>query len=403
VTSRESLRVCVVAPPSLRIPPFHGYGGAQRGIYDLCVMLKAAGHHVTLCGPGDSTITEVDRLIAPLPHAIWEDDSPYPREEREALTHRYSVEVAAAIAREQFDLVNVRFDDGWLLDALAAQDGAPLLYSCHNPSSTRYTPVAARLAREGRLYSNAHNHAHRAQYADVPGMLVVPYGMDVDSYRFREGPLPTWSEPPTVPLLQRLWREKRDYLAFIGRMSPRKATASAVTIARAAGMPLILCGQPENRKNPTLEYFATEVMAYVDDQSIFYFGTCNEWEKQEILGGARATLFTTGLELPDWREPHARVIMESLACGTPLVAHRHGCATEIITDEVACFGHNVDDLVRGVGEAARRDRRACRMYAEFAFSRARMAAGYEALYRAIIADHARRRGGRARRALEDAA
>jgi glycosyltransferase involved in cell wall biosynthesis len=265
-----------------------------------------------------------------------------------------------------------------------------VLYSCHNPASARYADVAARLSREGLLYSNAHNRAHREQYADVPGMHVVPYGMDVASYRFRREPLSRWTEAPTVPLLRRLWGERRDYLAFIGRMGPKKAPASAIAIAREAGLPLILCGAPENRKNPTVEYHEREVLPHVDDRNVFFFGVCNEVEKQEILGGARATLFTTGLEVPSWREPNARVIMESLACGTPLVAHRHGCATEIINADVAALGHSVAELARGVAEAARIDRHGCRLYAEFTFSRERMGAAYESLYRAIIADWKRR-------------
>ena len=393
MTNEAPLRICIVAPPSLRIPPFHGYGGAQRGIHDVCEMLTARGHDVTLCGPGDSPTTAAKRLIAPLPHAIWEDDSPYPREEREALQTRYSIEVAAAISRERFDLVNLRFDDGVLMEALARQGRAPVLYSCHNPASARYADVAARLSRAGLLYSNAHNRAHRDQYADVPGMHVVPYGMDVASYRFRPAPLSRWTEAPTAPLLRRLWGERRDYLAFIGRMGPKKAPASAIAIAREAGLPLILCGAPENRKNPTVEYHEREVLPHVDDRNVFFFGVCNEVEKQEILGGATATLFTTGLEVPTWREPNARVIMESLACGTPLVAHLHGCATEIINADVAALGHSVAQLARGVGTAAKLDRYGCRLYAEFTFSRERMGAAYEALYRAIIADFARRRGG----------
>jgi glycosyltransferase involved in cell wall biosynthesis len=395
VTRAGPLRICIVAPPSLRIPPFHGYGGAQRGIHDLCEVLKARGHHVTLCGPGDSTTQAVDRLIAPLEHAIWEDDSPYPRAEREALASRYSAEMAAILGRERFDLINLRFDDGVLMEALARQERAPVLYSCHNPASARYAEVAARLSREGLLYSNAHNRAHREQYVTVPGMFVVPYGMDVESYRFRPAPISGWTEAPTVPLLQRLWREERHSLAFIGRMGPKKAPASAIAIAREAGVPIILCGAPENRKNPTVEYHEREVLPHVDDRNVFFFGVCNEAEKQEILGGATATLFTTGLEVPSWREPNARVIMESLACGTPLVAHLHGCATEIINADVAALGHGVAELARGVSEAARLDRHACRLYAEFTFSRERMGAAYESLYRAIVASHARRHGGAA--------
>jgi glycosyltransferase involved in cell wall biosynthesis len=217
--------------------------------------------------------------------------------------------------------------------------------------------------------------------------------MDVAAYHFSPAPLRDWSAPPRLPLLRRLWDERRDYLVFIGRMSPKKGPASAIRIARAAGLPIILCGAPENRRHPTVEYFEREVLAAVDDREVFFFGVCDEAEKQELLGGARAALFTTGLEEPSWREPFSRVIMEALACGTPLVAHRHGCAEEIITGEVAGFGDSVASLARAAEAIGRIDRRACRRYAERTFGRERMAIAYESLYRAIIAEHAHRRGG----------
>jgi glycosyltransferase involved in cell wall biosynthesis len=390
--ARSALDLCLVAPPSLRIPPFHGYGGSQRGIYDLCHVLTARGHRVTLCGPGDSRAS-VRRLIAPLPHALWEDDSPYPRGERDALTERYAAEVAATLEREHFDLINVRFDHPGLIRALVLRDRAPVLYSCHNPASERFVRLGAELA--GRLYTNAHCRAHREQYRAVPDMQVVPYGMDVHGYRFRPAPLGAWPTPPALPVLARLWRERRDYCAWIGRIAPSKGTRAAIDIARRAGLALVIAGAPENRHHPTVDYFEQRILPEVDDHDVFFAGVADEVAKQELLGGAVATLFTTGLEQPTWAEPFGRVIMESLACGTPLVAHAHGSAPEILTTDVAVLGANVAALAAAVPTARALDRSGCRRYAEHTFSRDRMGAAYEELFHAIVAREARRRTGEA--------
>ncbi|HEY3358781.1 MAG TPA: glycosyltransferase [Polyangia bacterium] len=386
---RAPLRICIVAPPSLRIPPFHGYGGSQRGIYDLCHVLTERGHRVTLCGPGDSQAA-CARLIAPLAQPLWEDDSPYPRAERDALTERYARDVAAALADEPCDVVNVRFDHHGLIAALVAQDRAPVLYSCHNPASERFIRVGVELA--GRLYTNAHCRAHRDQYRAVPGMQVVPYGMDVAGYAYRPAPLSRWAAPPTVPALRRLWEQGRDYLAWVGRIAPAKGTRAAIAIARAAGLPLVIAGAPENRHHPTVAYYEQEIRPAIDEQEVFALGVADEAVKQELLGGAVATLFTTGLEQATWAEPFGRVIMESLACGTPLVAHAHGSAPEILTPEVAALGGSVEELAAGVAAVRGLDRARCRLYAEHTFARDRMGAGYEALYRAIIAHRARSGG-----------
>lgn len=382
------LRICIVAPPSLRIPPFHGYGGVQRGIYDLCEVLVALGHRVTLCGPGDSK-TPAQALIAPLAHPVWEDDSPYPRADRDALTDRYADEVAAALGQEQFDVINVRFDHPGLLRALVADGRAPVLYSCHNPATEKLVRVGQEL--EGRLSVNGHCQSHRAQYA-IPGMHVVPYGMNVEACPFHARSLSGWTVEPELPALKKLWKDKRDYLAWVGRISPIKGTASAIAIAREAGLPIVIAGAPENRHRPTIDYFEREVRAAVDDEQVFYVGVADERAKLELLGGAVASLFTTGIERPQFEEPFGRVLMESLASGTPVVGHAHGSATEILGDDVALLGGSIAELASQARAARYKDRAACRLHAERHFSRERMGRDYVDLYRTLIDRHARQDG-----------
>jgi glycosyltransferase involved in cell wall biosynthesis len=381
----EQLRIAIVAPPSLRIPPFHGYGGVQRGIYDLCEVLVALGHRVTLCGPGDSK-TPAQALIAPLAHPVWEDDSPYPREERDALTDRYAAEVAEALGRDHFDVINVRFDHPGLLRALVEADRAPVLFSCHNPATEKLVRVGQEL--EGRLSVNGHCQSHRAQYA-IHGMHVVPYGMNVEACPFHARSLSGWTTEPELPALQKLWRQGRDYLAWVGRISPIKGTASAIAIAREAGLPIVIAGAPENRHRPTIDYFEREVLSVVDDDQVFYVGVADERQKLEMLGGAVASLFTTGIERPQFSEPFGRVLMESLASGTPVVGHAHGSATEILGDDVALLGSTVSELASQARAARHLDRSACRRHAEQHFSRERMGRDYVDLYRTLIDRHAR--------------
>ena len=375
------LRICIVASASLPIPPFDGYGGTQRGIHDIIEMLRRRGHHVTLCCTGDS-LTEADERITPLPRAIWAEDSPYPVADRDRLAEQHVAGVLDALASRSFDLINVRYDHYGLLRALEARGQAPIVYSLHNVASEKTVPIVRDFA--GRVVINAHCDTHRAQYPNADDIRVVYYGMDVQDYPFGPAPLCTAVEPPTLPILRQLRAEGRDYLVSVGRTGREKGQRSAIEIARAAGLPLVIVGEPFSRDPAGQAYFRDEILPRIDGRAVRYFGRANEIEKRELVRFARAVLFTTGLEQPDWREPFARVIMESLASGTPLVAHPNGCAAEVINDDVAVFGDDVAELARGAREIGRISRRACRRYAELAYSRTRMGRDYESLFREVI-------------------
>ena len=375
------LRICIVASASLPIPPFDGYGGTQRGIHDLIEVLRRRGHHVTLCGPGDS-LTEVDERIAPIPRSLWSHDSPYPLAERERLAAVHVREVAKALAERSFDLINVRYDHYGLLEELVRQDRAPIVYSLHNVANQKTIPIVRDFG--SRVVVTAHCDSHRAQYEDADDIRVVFYGMDVKAYPFGAAPLAATHEVPTLPLLRRLQAEGRDYLVSLGRVAPEKGQRSAIEVARRAGVPLLVVGEPFAREPGGDAYFRDHVLPQVDGRTIFYYGSANEVEKRELLRFARGLLFTTGMERPEWREPFGRVFMEALATGTPLIAHAHGSALDVVVPEVGFLCGSVDEMALAARRVHLIDRRACRRYARLALSRERMARDYESLFREVI-------------------
>jgi glycosyltransferase involved in cell wall biosynthesis len=385
------LRLAIVASASLPIPPFDGYGGTQRGIHDLIEILRRRGHHVTLCGPGDS-LTEVDERITPLPRSLWSADSPYPLAERERLAEVHVREVAAALRSRSFDLINVRYDHYGLVEELLRQDRAPIVYSLHNVASKKTLPIVRDFG--ARLTITAHCDSHRAQYAGADDIRVVFYGMDVRGYPFGAAPLSAARETPALPLLRRLQAEGRDYLVSLGRVAAEKGQRSAIEIARRAGVPLLVVGEPFAREAGGEAYLRDHVRPQVDGRDVIYYGSANEVEKRELLKFARGLLFTTGMERPDWQEPFGRVLMEALATGTPLIAHAHGSAPEIVVPEVGFLCETLDEMV----DAARRvhliDRRACRRYARLALSRERMGRDYESLFQEVVLQRQGARNGR---------
>ncbi|HEY3358779.1 MAG TPA: glycosyltransferase [Polyangia bacterium] len=375
------LRIAIVASASLPIPPFDGYGGTQRGIHDLVEVLRRRGHHVTLCGPGDS-LTEVDERITPIARSLWSADSPYPAGERERLAQLHVREVCAALRERSFDLINVRHDHYGLVEELVRQDRAPIVYSLHNVASSKTIPIVRDFA--GRVTINAHCASHRAQYPNPDAIDVVFYGMDVRAYPFGAAPLRETGDEPTLPLLRRLKAERRDYLVSIGRIAREKGQASAIAIARRAGLPLVLVGEPFTRDPAGDVYFREQVLPHVDGRDVLFFGRANEVEKRELLRYARGLLFTTGLEEGAWKEPFGRVFMEALATGTPVVAHDHGSAREILGPEAGFLCRDAEQMVQAVGRLEQIDRRACRRYAERRLSRERMGRDYERLFRDVV-------------------
>src|SRR3984885_13128827 len=211
--------------------------------------------------------------------------------------------------------------------------------------------------------------------------------------RFGEMPLVSISEDQRKPLphanfvktihhgipadLHRPSFEQGSYLAFLGRISPEKRPDRAIRIARAAGIPLKIAAKVDKVDE---DYFRNDILPLIDGPGVEFLGEINEREKTKFLGEAAALLFPV-----DWPEPFGLVMIEAMACGTPVLAFRCGSIPEVI--DVGVTGDVVEseeEAVVALGEVLTYDRRTVRQKFDERFSATRMAKDYVSTYRRLV-------------------
>src|SRR6204780_1634983 len=179
------------------------------------------------------------------------------------------------------------------------------------------------------------------------------------------------------PDLHRSSFEQGSYLAFLGRISPEKRPDRAIRIARAAGIPLKIAAKVDKVDE---DYFRTNILPLIDSPSVDFIGEINEREKTKFLGEAAALLFPV-----DWPEPFGLVMIEAMACGTPVLAFRCGSIPEVIEDGIT--GRIVGSEEEGIAalpEILSYDRCTVRQRFEKRFTATRMAKDYAATYRQLL-------------------
>jgi glycosyltransferase involved in cell wall biosynthesis len=339
------MNIAILSPVWFRVPP-DGYGGIELVVSLLADGLVDAGHDVTLFASGDSTTrARLDAVFDEAPSesigkTFWE------------LQHA----INCFERHEDFDVIHDH--TGLLGLALGSLLSTPLVHTVHGPLTGApgelYESVA-RLAPRAQLVSLS--MAQRRPRPDLPWLANVANGIDLSSYPF---------EP-----------HEGDYLLFLGRMSPDKGAHRAIRIAQNAGIPLKLAGK--NAEPGEHEYFDEHVRPYIG-RGIEYLGEVSHDEKVELLRRARATLFPIS-----WEEPFGLVMIESMACGTPVIASRRGSVPEVIDDGVSGIivddWNAIDDILE---RAERLDPQAMRHAVEERFSPNRMVADYVAAYHKAI-------------------
>ena len=344
----EKLRVAVLAPPWFAVPPT-GYGGIEWVVSLLADGLADAGHDVTLFASGDS------KTRAKL-HAVFETA---PSE----LIGRTFWELQHVIScyerYDQFDVINDH--SGPPSATIGGAVPTPVVHTVHGPLTGEpgalYESIAKVSPNVG-LISISLNQ--RKPKPNLNWVANCPNALDLSVY-------------PCSP-------HRGEYLLFVGRMSPDKGAHRAVAVAMEAGLPLKIAGKCREPKE--IEYFSQFVEPHLGPaHGIEFLGEVNHGEKVELLQDARATLFPI-----EWEEPFGLVMIESMACGTPVIATRHGAVPEVI--EHGRSGIIVDDyrqMVDAIEEADRLDPLVCRRSAEERFAPERMVADYLAAYRSAIA------------------
>jgi glycosyltransferase involved in cell wall biosynthesis len=228
----------------------------------------------------------------------------------------------------------------------------------HGPLRGEPGEVYAQIARvcpRVRLISLSHDQ--RSPLPNLPWLATCHNAIDLDDYPYDEG--------------------NDGYLLFLGRMSPDKGAHHAVRIARETGLPLKLAGKMHDREE--VEHFDATVRPYLGG-GIEYVGEVSHDEKVELLQRALLTVFPI-----QWPEPFGLVMVESMACGTPVLATALGAVPEVVEHgRSGIIADSVDELIPLVAEAAGLDRAQVRAVAEERFSSDRMVAEYEAAYARLI-------------------
>jgi glycosyltransferase involved in cell wall biosynthesis len=339
------MRIAQIAPLMESVPP-RLYGGTERIVSYLTEELVALGHQVTLFASGDS-VTSAD-LAACSMTALRLDPTV-----RDVIPHYMLMLDQIRERMDEFDILHFHID---FLQF-------PLI-----------RPIA------GRTVTTLHGRQ------DLPDLRGFYFGFRdvplVSISQAQRAPLPHANFVATVhhgiggDLLRPDFAPRGQYLAFLGRISPEKRPDRAIRIARRSGIPLKIAAKVDKVDEA---YFRAEIVPLLDGPGVEFIGEINEREKQEFLGQAVGLLFPI-----DWPEPFGLVMIEAMACATPVLAFRCGSVAEIVDQGVTgCIVDTEDEAVAAVPALLSLDRRAIRQRFEQRFTASRMAKDYVGVYRAL--------------------
>jgi glycosyltransferase involved in cell wall biosynthesis len=331
------MRIAQVAPLYESVPPKY-YGGTERVVSYLTEELVQQGHEVTMFASGDS-VTKA-RLVPACRRSLRLDE----RCVDQMAHHLVMLEDVFARATE-FDIVHFHVD--YMHFPLSRRDPITHVTTLHGRLDIPDLVPLYQEFREMPVISISNGQRQPLPWANW--QATVYHGLPADRYRFR-------AEPGS-------------YLAFLGRISPEKRVDRAIEIATQVGMPLKIAAKIDRVDK---DYFDLVIAPLLRNSLVEFVGEIGEREKDEFLGNAYALLFPI-----DWPEPFGLVMIEAMACGTPVIAYRGGAVPELVE-----HGHNgfvverLEDAVEAVRHVAQLSRKRCREVFEQRFTARRMAHDY---------------------------
>ena len=339
------MRIAQVAPLIESVPPKH-YGGTERIVSYLTEELVRVGHDVTLFASGDSVTSA--RLVAPCQRSLRKNERCKDPVAREVLLLDHLIEHI-----DEFDLIH--FHTGYLHFPICRYLWVPHVTTLHGRLDVPdLVPVFDRFRHE-RLISISNAQRQPLRWANW--QATVYHGLPKDLFQFH---------PHTG-----------DYLAFLGRVSPEKRADRAIEIAKRVRMPLKIAAKVDRVDR---RYFKRVIEPLLNDSLVEWVGEISDSEKNEFLGNAYALLFPIG-----WPEPFGLVMIEAMACGTPVIAYDGGSVAEVMEDGVTGFiVRELDDAAEAIRRVCNLSRACCRQVFEKRFTVTRMARDYVKIYKRTI-------------------
>jgi glycosyltransferase involved in cell wall biosynthesis len=340
------MRIGLIAPPWTPIPPSL-YGGIELVVDQLARGLQDAGHEVLLYATGDSTCPVPLQWV--LPQAEGQRIGMAVPEIRHVL-HAYE-------AVRECDVVH----DHSMIGPFYAEQfpDLPVATTIHGPFNEELTDLYRSIAH--RVPIVAISHAQRRDAPDVAVARVIHHGVEAAAFPVGDG----------------TGDEDGPYAVFLGRMADDKGAHRAIAVARAAGLRLLMAAKM--REPLEMQYFAEKVEPLLGTDAV-YLGEVSHERKLELLAGASALLFPIR-----WNEPFGMVMIEAMACGTPVLAFPEGAAPEVVDHGRTGFlCEDEDAMVDAIGRLGELKRSDCRMAVEGYFSTTRMVAEHVDLFESMI-------------------
>jgi glycosyltransferase involved in cell wall biosynthesis len=342
------MKIAQIAPLYEAVPP-KLYGGTERVVHYLTEELVNEGHEVTLFASGDSVTNA--KLISNVETGLRLKEDCI-----DSLAH-HIVQIEEVKERvHEFDILHFHTD--YLHFPFTEQLDVPSVTTLHGRLDIPdLQPLYNKFQRQ-KLISISRNQQKPLSQANWAG--TVYHGLPLDLHKQGQG--------------------DGGYLAFVGRISPEKGVTESIEIAIAADTPLKIAAKIDNTDK---EYFETHVKRLLEHPLITFYGEINEKEKSEIMGNAKAVLFPI-----QWEEPFGMVLIEAMACGTPVIAMNRGSVPEIINDKQSGFIVNsIEEAITAVFQIPKLSRDRVRELFEERFTAPRMAQDYINIYSSIIIAH----------------
>jgi glycosyltransferase involved in cell wall biosynthesis len=342
------MRIAQLAPLQESVPP-SGYGGTELVVSLLTEELIQGGHEVTLFASGDSETSA--NLISTVPKALRKDSNipirRWPAYEFESLLKLKAM-------KDQFDIIHNHM--GFQAFPILEDIGLPFITTNHNPIKP-YNAAIYQAYSSTNFVAISHSYRKLNLPEKLNYVATIYNGIDIDTYP--------------------LSNNSGSYLLFLGRVSQDKGTDKAIEIATKLKLPLKIAGKVDSSDR---QYYQRYVKPALTNTDIEFVGEVNHEQKCQLFQDAIATVYPIGFD-----EPFGLVMVESLACGVPVMAFDRGSVKEILEDgEDAVIATSVDGLVERFEEVSNLSRQTCRNHVSTSFSKEKMTGAYEALYENLL-------------------